>query len=167
MLMKRYAIRNAPISDQRTNTIAFVRFLADLLDKRFTIPGTQIRFGLDPVLGLIPGIGDTLANITGATILIFAARSRVPKIILLRMALNIAINSLIGAIPLLGDLFSIWFKSNVKNVQLLEKYLNSETHGARAVDWLIVTGLLLGLAFVLVMVAIAITWLVTAVLKEM
>jgi Domain of unknown function (DUF4112) len=100
----------------------FAKFLAELLDQRFTIPGTSIRIGLDPIIGLIPGIGDTLANLAGSAILVIAAQLRLPKIVLLRMGWNIAVNTLIGAIPLVGDIFSIWFRSNVKNVQLLERY---------------------------------------------
>jgi hypothetical protein len=101
------------------NRLFFVRFLADLLDQRFTIPGTSIRVGLDPILGLIPGIGDALANIAGSAILIVAVQLNVPKIILIRMGLNLAANALIGAIPVFGDIFSIWFRSNAKNAELL------------------------------------------------
>ncbi|MDH3442857.1 MAG: DUF4112 domain-containing protein, partial [Deltaproteobacteria bacterium] len=89
----------------------------------------------------------------------FAARSNVPKIMLARMAFNIAINTIIGAIPVFGDLFSIWFKSNVKNVHLLEEYLRSGQEKSRTVDWLFLIGLLLGVLFILVAVIISITWL--------
>jgi len=81
--------------------------LAELLDQRFTIPGTSIRIGLDPIIGLIPGIGDTLANLAGSAILVIAAQLRLPKIVFLRMGWNIALNTLIGAIPLVGDIFPI------------------------------------------------------------
>jgi hypothetical protein len=103
-----------PQSTDRSR-ILFARFLADLLDQRFTIPGTSIRIGLDPILGLIPGIGDALANIAGSAILLIAAQFNVPKIILIRMGLNVAGNALIGAIPIIGDIFSIWFRSNARN----------------------------------------------------
>ncbi len=77
---------------------------------------------MDPILGLVPGVGDLLANLTGSAILFIAAQFNIPKIVLLRMGLNIAINAMIGAIPIFGDIFSIWFRSNIKNVQLLERY---------------------------------------------
>ena len=102
------------------------KFLADWLDQRFTIPGTSIRIGLDPILGLIPGIGDMIANLAGSAIILIAAQYRLPKIVLLRMGLNVALNAIIGAIPVFGDIFSIWFRSNVKNAQLLERYVSAE-----------------------------------------
>jgi hypothetical protein len=102
------------------------RFLADLLDQRFTIPGTSIRIGLDPIVSLIPGVGDLLANLTGSVILIIAAQLGVPKIVLTRMGINIAINTLLGAVPFFGDVISIWYRSNVKNVELLERYVGKD-----------------------------------------
>src|SRR3954466_3690111 len=90
-------------SDLTAQRLAIARFLAELLDRRFTIPGTSIRIGLDPILGLVPGVGDLLANLTGSAILFIAAQFNVPKVVLLRMGLNIAVNALIGAIPIFGD----------------------------------------------------------------
>jgi hypothetical protein len=143
--------------------IIFVRFLADLLDQRFTIPGTSIRVGLDPILGLIPGIGDALANIAGSAILVIAVQLNVPKIVLIRMGLNVASNALIGAIPVFGDIFSIWFRSNAKNADLLERYAGRETHRAGLEDWLFVAGIisavvLFGVGIILAIVRV-IGWL--------
>ena len=116
--------------DRQTSSSAqrfsLAKFLADWLDQRFTIPGTSIRIGLDPILGLIPGIGDMIANLAGSAIILIAAQYRLPKIVLLRMGLNVALNAIIGAIPVFGDIFSIWFRSNVKNAQLLERYVSVE-----------------------------------------
>ena len=145
------------------NRLLFVRFLADLLDQRFTIPGTSIRVGLDPILGLIPGIGDALANIAGSAILIIAVQLNVPKIVLIRMGLNVAANALIGAIPILGDIFSIWFRSNAKNADLLERYAGSERRRAGLADWLFVAGiisavLLVGFGIIVALVSV-IGWL--------
>ncbi|HXT55001.1 MAG TPA: DUF4112 domain-containing protein, partial [Candidatus Eisenbacteria bacterium] len=80
---------------QETDRLWLARFLADLLDQRFTIPGTSIRIGLDPIVSLIPGVGDLLANLTGSVILVIAAQLGVPKIVLTRMGINIAINTLL------------------------------------------------------------------------
>ena len=140
--------------------ILFVRFLADLLDQRFTIPGTSIRIGLDPILGLIPGIGDAVANIAGSAILIIAAKLRVPKIVLLRMGLNVAFNAIIGAIPVFGDIFSIWFRSNAKNAQLLERYAATESRRTGLHDWLFVGGVIAGLVFIVLAVLIGLAWLI-------
>src|SRR5688572_22947349 len=103
-----------------TDRLWFAKFLADLLDQRFTIPGTSIRIGLDPIISLIPGIGDLLANLTGSLILVIAAQLGVPKVVLARMGANIAINTIIGVIPIFGDVISIWFRSNIRNVELLQ-----------------------------------------------
>jgi Domain of unknown function (DUF4112) len=140
--------------------IAVARFLADLLDQRFTIPGTSIRFGLDPVLGLIPGIGDAIANLAGSAILLIAAQYRLPKIVLLRMGLNIAFNALIGAIPIVGDIFSIWFRSNVKNAQLLERYVSAERQSPSAGDWIFVLAVILGIVLLLIGIFVILIWVV-------
>ena len=137
------------------------RFLAELLDRRFVIPGTSIRIGLDPILGLVPGIGDLLANLTGSAILFIAAQFNLPKIVLLRMGLNIAINALIGAIPILGDIFSIWFRSNIKNVQLLERYAGGPRRTSTAADWAFVIALIAALMMVVFAILAGVVWLVS------
>lgn len=143
----------------QADALWFAKFLADLLDQRFTIPGTSIRIGLDPIISLIPGIGDLLANLTGSLILVIAAQLGVPKIALVRMGTNIAINTIIGAIPIFGDVFSIWFRSNVKNVQLLERYLGGQTKRAVLADWLLVVVLIIGLLVLLGGLFVAGVWL--------
>jgi hypothetical protein len=142
------------------NRLIFVRFLADLLDQRFTIPGTSIRVGLDPILGLIPGIGDALANIAGSAILVIAVQLNVPKIVLIRMGLNVASNALIGAIPVFGDIFSIWFRSNAQNADLLERYAGKETHRAGLEDWLFVAGIISAVVLFGVGIILAIVWVI-------
>jgi hypothetical protein len=142
------------------NRILFASFLADLLDQRFTIPGTSIRVGLDPILGLIPGIGDALANIAGSAILLIAAQFNVPKIILIRMGLNVAGNALIGAIPIIGDIFSIWFRSNARNADLLERYAATGTRRAGLNDWLFVIGIIAAVVLIVVGTIVSIVWLI-------
>jgi hypothetical protein len=140
--------------------LSFARFLADLLDQRFTIPGTSIRVGLDPILGLIPVIGDVLANLTGSAILLIAAQLHLPKIVLLRMGLNIAFNAIIGAIPVFGDIFSIWFRSNLRNAQLLERYAARDARRADPRDWLFVVGIIATLVLIAVVMLVGVVWLV-------
>ena len=152
------AVRSRAQSGDR-NRLLFVRFLADLLDQRFTIPGTSVRVGLDPILGLIPGIGDALANIAGSAILLVAVQLNVPKIILVRMGLNLAANALIGAIPIFGDIFSIWFRSNAKNANLLERHAASETRRAGLEDWLFVAGIISAVLLAGFGIIMAIAWL--------
>ena len=147
-------------SGRGTQRLSIARFLAELLDRRFTIPGTSIRVGLDPILGLIPGVGDLLAGLTGSVILFVAAQFNIPKIVLLRMGLNIGINSLIGAIPIFGDIFSIWFRSNIKNVQLLERYAADTRRRSTTVDWLFVIALIVGLLILILGILTGLVWLV-------
>src|SRR3954454_12278401 len=96
----------------------FVALMSQLLDSAFTIPGTKIRFGFDPLIGLIPGVGDTATALTSLLLIWKSARHGLPRIVLARMALNVLINAAIGAIPGVGDLFSVFFLSNALNYEL-------------------------------------------------
>ena len=138
----------------------FARFLADLLDQRFTIPGTSIRIGLDPIISLIPGIGDAVANIAGSAILLIGVQLGLPRIVLLRMGMNIAVNTALGLIPVVGDIVSIWFRSNVKNVELLEKYAGSERQPSTAKDWLFVIAVIGALLLLLIGSLVGIVFLI-------
>jgi hypothetical protein len=86
------------------------------------VPGTRIRFGLDPILGLIPGFGDAAGAVLAGWILLEGARRGAPRATLVRMACNIGVDALIGAIPFLGDVFDVVWKANLRNVALLERY---------------------------------------------
>lgn len=150
-----------PRSEQ--SQLLFARFLADLLDQRFTIPGTDIRIGLDPLLDFIPGIGDVLANLAGSLILVIAARLNVPKIVLARMGLNVALNALIGAVPIVGAVFSIWFRSNAMNAALLERYATAESRKADWNDWLFVMGVVAVVFLIAFGIVAALVWLLRAI----
>lgn len=93
--------------------------LARLLDTRFTLPGTGVRFGLDGLLGLIPGVGDTVTGLISAYLIAEAAKMGARKRTVLRMAWNAGLDMVLGAIPVVGDLFDFAFKANRKNVGLL------------------------------------------------
>ena len=146
--------------DSSSQKVWLARFLAELLDQRFTIPGTSIRIGLDPILGLIPGIGDGLVNIAGATILLIAAQYRLPKIVILRMGINIALNAMIGAVPIFGDIFSIGFRSNVKNVQLLERYISADERASTFGNWIFVIAIVGGIILLLIGILFGTVWLI-------
>jgi hypothetical protein len=141
-------------------SIWIARVLARLLDTSIRVPGTSIRIGLDPLIGLIPGVGDAIAGLAGSLILLLATQFPLPKIVLVRMALNIVVNNLLGAIPAFGDLFSVWFKSNVRNVELLERHASSGGHASTRSDWTFVLGLLLGVILLIGGVAAAVIWLI-------
>jgi Domain of unknown function (DUF4112) len=147
--------RQSSSSSQR---FLLAKFLADWLDQRFTIPGTSIRIGLDPILGLIPGIGDMIANLAGSAIILIAAQYRLPKIVLLRMGLNVALNAIIGAIPVFGDIFSIWFRSNVKNAQLLERYVGTEDPVSNFSNWIFVIAVIGGIILLLIAILVVTVW---------
>jgi hypothetical protein len=110
------------IEDRRARNFDALRRMARLFDAAFRIPGTNITFGLDPLLGLIPGIGDLASPVLTMAMLWQAVQFRVPKVVLARMVLNSLIDAGIGAIPLLGDLFDFAWKANEWNMALLERH---------------------------------------------
>ena len=101
--------------------------LADLLDTKFVVPGTNWRFGLDSIIGLVPGIGDLVTTGLGAYIIYRARELGAPGWLIARMTANLAIDGVIGAIPLVGDVFDFAFRSNAKNVRMLRRYLEKRT----------------------------------------
>ncbi|MDB5491644.1 MAG: hypothetical protein JWO78_1493 [Micavibrio sp.] len=103
--------------------LAELENLASLMDARFIIPGTNIHFGLDSLVGLIPGIGDTIGLAVSAYIVHRAMQHNLPRHIKVRMVTNIAIDWLIGAVPVVGDLFDVKWKANIRNVELLRRHL--------------------------------------------
>ncbi len=131
-----------------------------LLDDLFRVPILGWRFGLDALVGLIPGIGDTSTALASFYILASAVRHGVPKITLLRMGLNIGFDYLLGALPLVGDVADVFWKSNQKNIALLRKRATVSAEEARAgsmSDWIFVGGiivLLVGLGITSAVVSI-------------
>ncbi len=138
--------------------------LAHYLDGLFRVPGTTWRFGLDSLIGLVPNVGDTLTSFASFYILLAGVRYGVPKITLLRMAFNIAVDYVVGSIPFLGDAFDFFWKSNKKNMDLIRERATGNDQGTKA-DYLfvfIIIGLLilllLGSIFVSVYIIYAILW---------
>jgi hypothetical protein len=143
---------------KRSQLEPLFRWLALIMDEFLRLPGTKFRFGLDPILGLVPGIGDTASAIVSALALLQAARYGLPKVVLARMSLNILINELVGIIPGVGDAFSFWFKSNARNYRILQEHA-AGPRKARRSDWFFVIAVLL-LLFLIVCVGIAISFFV-------
>jgi hypothetical protein len=111
------------VSDVRhERSLEVLRRWARLFDAAFRIPGTEFRFGIDPLLGLVPGVGDLSTPLLTLFILWQAMRMRVPKIVLARMVLNALIDALVGAVPLVGDAFDFVWRSNEWNMALLERH---------------------------------------------
>lgn len=142
--------------ESHARTLTALRKWSVLLDSAFRVPGTGITFGLDPILGLIPGVGDVTSPLFAALLLFHAVRMRIPRVVQLRMAINAVIDLLIGFVPVVGDLFDFGWKANVRNLALLERYAHPGSRATRG-DWIFV------LAVVVVLVAIAVIPLVLAV----
>ena len=115
-----------PWSPQDEARLKRIRLLSRLLDEQFRIPGTTYRVGLDGLLGLIPGVGDAAGALLSVYILYEAMRLGAPSTVLLRMIANIGIDTVGGAIPVVGDIFDMAWKTNKKNAALLHAYLASQ-----------------------------------------
>jgi uncharacterized protein DUF4112 len=100
-----------------------LRAISRLLDNAFVIPGTRYRFGLDALIGLVPGLGDAVSSVFSGYIILQASRLGASRSVVTRMIANVALDTLVGWIPILGDLFDVAWKSNLKNVALLETHL--------------------------------------------
>jgi hypothetical protein len=133
----------------RTRRIELLRRWSRLMDSAYRVPGTSIRFGWDPVVGLLPGVGDVATASLAVTILYHAYRLGVPGVVLARMLLNVLIDLAAGLLPVAGDLADVAWKSNSLNLALLERH---ERPGVKPTsgDWAIVL-----LAVVLVVGALA------------
>jgi len=138
--------------DKRTRTAAdgpdpLILLVSRILDTLFRIPGTRIRFGLEPIIGIIPVLGDQVATLISGALLFRSLQHGLPRIALVRMGLNIALAGVIGMIPILGELFVLWYKPNIRNCRILERYIGSAQGSARA-DWIFVS-VIVGLTFFL------------------
>lgn len=152
--------------EQQLSIPEWARRLSVLLDSAVTIPGTNVKIGLDPILGLLlPELGDTLTAAMSLTLLGVAFRERVPKLVLARMLLNIAVDALLGAIPVIGDVFDFAFRSNEKNLALIERHRGDPNRPVTLGDRVLVFGAaavalaLLSLPFVVG--ALLVRWLVS------
>jgi hypothetical protein len=152
-------------TDRRRQTILEqVNQLAWLLDNSIRIPGINYRIGLDALIGLIPGLGDVAGLLVSSFIVLQAIRLGTPKATLMKMVLNIAIEMVVGLIPVLGDLFDATFKANARNVRLLTQALDNRqagygvgrTTGKGAIAT--VVGTLLGLIVLVGSVGVALFW---------
>ena len=162
-----------PVSSRRQvlrpNTIQVARELevfSQLMDNQFRVPVLGWRFGFNAIIDLVPGIGDVATSIIAFYLLVSAVRYRVPKITLLRMALNIAIYFVVGLVPLAGDLFAIWWKPNIRNLNLLRARATvaaTDLQQGRVTDWLFVGGVvafLLTLLFGSIILVATVIWFI-------
>jgi hypothetical protein len=151
-LCSRYTVRNKvnKLPEGQTdaaNTPVWVERLVRFLDDGWRLPGTSFRVGADALLGLlIPGVGDAAAASASAGVFWLAVQRRVPKVVLARMAFNVALDALVGSVPLLGDAFDLVWKANRQNLQLVERYRAAPSQRARVSDYAIMALVLMLLA---------------------
>lgn len=146
----------SPQIDERLGRLGWI------MDDLFRIPVLGWRFGLDALVGLIPGFGDTATSLVSFYILVSAVRYRVPKITLLRMGMNLGIDYVLGSLPFVGDVFDAWWKANQKNVSLLRKRARvsvSEADAGSLSDWLFVFAIILLLVILAVGAALVSLWI--------
>ena len=132
------------------------------MDDLFRLPGTGIRFGLDPLVGLLPGLGDMLTGLVSALLLHAAWERGLPVVAIARMMSNVAIDSVLGSVPVMGDIFDVAWKSNRRNFELLQKYGSGERKRQSVMDTLFLIGLLAAVvalaALPLVMLVLVMQW---------
>ncbi|GAA3994198.1 hypothetical protein GCM10022408_00550 [Hymenobacter fastidiosus] len=129
---------SAPTSFDADERLRWVERVAHLMDSQFRLPGTQFRFGLDPLLGLLPVVGDLSTLAVSGALLMTMMRHGASGAVVVRMALNILLDTLVGAIPLLGNLFDFAFKSNERNVALLRRHYAEGRHSGSGRGLLVV-----------------------------
>jgi Domain of unknown function (DUF4112) len=122
-----------------------MRQISKLLDSAMVIPGTKQRIGLDPILGLIPGGGDTVSAALSGYIIIEAARMGLPREALIKMVMNIAIDTVAGSVPVVGDIFDVVSKANLRNMQIVESHVKAPDPTSAKADKLFIGLLIAGL----------------------
>lgn len=142
-----------------------VQRMARLWDAAIRVPGTRLRVGLDPLVGLVPGIGDALGALISSYVLVEAMQVGVPASMLLRMLANIAIDALLGTVPVIGDVFDVVWTANLRNVALLEHHVADPGAAHRASRrWLVLVAAAL---LLLVAGGLALGWLLTRALLRL
>ena len=132
--------------------------LSHLLDDFIRIPGTPIRFGLDGIIGFIPGIGDVLGGLASTIIIVAAWTRGIPKVTLARMVANVAIETVIGSVPVVGNLFDIGWRANRRNYALLTGAVAAPADSAKR-SWLFVAGICVVLALLILAPMLLLGWL--------
>jgi hypothetical protein len=136
---------NKSRKDKELDTI--LDLVTKVMDTIFRMPGTKFRFGVNPLIGFIPIIGDQIDAAISTSVLLRSVRYRLPKIVLARMALNVLLNALFQGIPVIGDLFTFFFKANRQNYELLRKHAGTGKPVTRG-DWIFV-GAIIGGTFLI------------------
>ena len=130
-----------------------VAVITKLMDKQFRVPGTSFRFGLDGLIGLIPGVGDVTTFAVSCYLLTIMARNGASGHVMARMVLNVVIDAIIGSIPLIGDLFDFAFKANTRNLRLMEEHYVAGRHQGSAAK------VIIPVLIVMLLILVGVIWL--------
>jgi hypothetical protein len=140
---------NAPIftdAQREVPQLEWVDGFSRLLDTKFKIPGTDIRFGADFLLGLVPGAGDMVSLAMSGVLVATMAKNGASGMLAAKMLFNVALDALVGTIPILGNIFDLFFKANYRNAVLMREYYDEGEHQGSV--WPVVIGVLIGLVVV-------------------
>jgi hypothetical protein len=149
-------VRVAPPPAEKAPRTDWAEKLVRILDDGIRIPGTSFGIGLDPILGFfLPGAGDVVTGVGGVALLLTALRKGVPTIVIARMLVNIAIDTIFGSIPIVGDVFDLFYRANRRNLELIEKFEDDPDAEPTTADYVLV-----GLAVLLLLLNIAIPILI-------
>jgi hypothetical protein len=150
--------RPRPLTPQVERRLEALRSWKAWLDEAFRVPGTGIRIGWDPIIGLLPWAGDLLTACFACGVILQAHHMRLPRVVQIRMLLNIAIDLLVGVIPLVGDVADVFWKSNSRNFALLEAHAY-EVRPPSPGDWLFVTAVIGAILAVALVPLVVVYWL--------
>ncbi|MQA30977.1 MAG: DUF4112 domain-containing protein [Luteitalea sp.] len=142
----------------RASRLRTLRQWQRLLDSAFRVPGTSFRFGWDPIVGLVPWAGDVLAALMSCALVMQAHQMRVPRVVQLRMLLNVGIDMVVGIVPFVGDVADVFWKSNTRNLALLERHAG-QTGPATSGDWLFVIGVMAAILLVAALPILVMYWI--------
>jgi hypothetical protein len=137
-----------------------LRSMQRLLDEAFRVPGTRLRFGWDAIVGLVPGFGDVVTAVMAGAIIVQARAMRVPGIVIARMLMNVGIDLTFGLVPFLGDVADVFWKSNTRNLALLERHA-AAPRGPSAGDWVFVLGLMAAVIVIAALPFMVLGWLLS------
>ena len=145
-----------PRMEQRLQAL---RGFAQLLDSAFRIPGTSYRIGLDPIVGLIPGVGDLISPLFTITLLWHGRSIGLPRVVQLRMLLNVGLDAALGLVPVVGDMFDFVWKANDRNLQLLEEHAFAGRQ-ATAGDWIFVSVMIGAVVALAILPVVLLVWVI-------
>ena len=160
--MQQRTTRPRPLTEKQEQRLKALRNISSLLDSAFVVPGTEFRIGLDPILGLVPGLGDLVSPLFAIALLWHSRDLGIPRVIQLRMIFNVTIDAFVGLLPVAGDVFDFAWKANDRNIVLLERHAY-EYRRPSSGDWLFVCGMILLLLVIAAVPFLLAGWLISVV----